>query len=152
MLSETEQQPTKTTPEPDVLATLDSVFECDPEQLLRPPAAIAMFVRRVVKGAEYYVGPEQRTEPRYRVSLPVAAVPIDESMKKTGDVFIAFTRDISSGGIAMYHTRRVSDKYLAVEIRSNSGENLRVLVEVLRCSPVGLFYEIAGKFISKLGA
>lgn len=151
MLSETEQHPPKATPEPDVLATLDSVFECDPEQLLRPPAAIAMFVRRVVKGAEYYVGPEQRTEPRYSVSLPVAAVPVDESLKKTGEVFIAFTRDISSGGIAMYHTRRVSDKYLAVEIRSNSGENLRVLVEVLRCSPVGLFYEIAGKFISKLG-
>lgn len=151
MVSETEQQPTKTSPEPDVLAALDNLFDCEPEQLLRPPAAIAMFVRRVVKGAEYYVGPEQRTEPRYRVNLPVAAVPIDESLKKTGEVFIAFTRDISSGGIAMYHTRRVSDKYLAVEIRSNSGENLRVLVEVLRCSPVGLFYEIAGKFISKLG-
>ena len=151
MLSETEEQTPKSKPEPDVAGTLDSLFECEPAQLLRPPAAIAMFVRRVVKGAEYYVGPEQRNESRYAVSLPVAAVPVDESMRKTGEMFIACTRDISSGGIAMYHTRRVSDKYLAVEIRANSGEKLRVLVEVLRCAPVGLFYEIAGKFVSRLG-
>ncbi|HEV3344335.1 MAG TPA: PilZ domain-containing protein, partial [Pirellulales bacterium] len=127
-----------------------TLFDFEPEQLLRPPAAIEMFVRRVVRGADYYDGPEQRTERRYVVSLPVAAVPVDESLKKSGEVFIAFTRDISSGGIAMYHTRRVSEKFLAVEIKANCGEKMRVLVEVLRCSPVGLFYEIAGKFTSRL--
>lgn len=150
MSIETEEKPAESTPETEALAALDSVFEFEPEQLLRPPAAIAMFVRRIVRGAEFYVGPEQRTEPRYAVNLPVAAVPLDESLKKTGEVFIGFTRDISSGGIAMYHTRRISEKYLAVEIKATSGDKLRVLVEVLRCFPVGLFYEIAGKFVSRL--
>ncbi|HWB07697.1 MAG TPA: PilZ domain-containing protein [Pirellulales bacterium] len=129
---------------------IDTLFDFEPEQLLRPPAAIEMFVRRIVRGAKYYVGPEQRTEPRYAVSLAVAAVPVDQSLKKAGDVFIAFTRDISSSGMAMYHTRRVSEKYLAVEIKSACGEKMRVLVEVLRCYPSGLFYEIAGKFVSRL--
>jgi hypothetical protein len=146
----TEEQPSKPAPEVKQEA-LETLFDFEPEQLLRPPAAIEMFVRRIVRGADYYDGPEQRTERRYVLSLPVAAVPVNESLKKVGDVFIAFTRDISSGGIAMYHTRRVSEKFLAVEIKSTCGEKMRVLVEVLRCSPVGLFYEIAGKFASRLG-
>ena len=146
----TEEQQTKPAPDGITQAALETLFEFQAEQLLRPPAAIEMFVRRVVRGAEFYVGPEQRTEPRYVVSLPVTAVPVNESLKKAGDVFVAFTRDISSGGIAMYHTRRVSEKFLAVEIKSNCGEKMRVLVQVLRCSPVGLFYEIAGKFVSRL--
>jgi hypothetical protein len=148
----TEEPQNKPAPEGISYEALDTLFDFQPEQLLRPPAAIEMFVRRVVRGAEFYVGPEQRTEPRYVVSLPVAAVPVDASLKKSGDVFIAFTRDISSGGMAMYHTRRVSEKFLAVEIKSNCGERMRVLIEVLRCSPVGLFYEIAGKFVSRLEA
>ena len=148
----TTEEHSKPAPESITNEALETLFDFQAEQLLRPPAAIEMFVRRVVRGAEFYVGPEQRTEPRYVVSLPVTAVPVDESLKKAGDVFIAFTRDISSGGIAMYHTRRVSDKFLAVEIKSSCGEKMRVLVEVLRCSPVGLFYEIAGKFVSRLEA
>jgi hypothetical protein len=109
-----------------------------------------MFVRRIVREAKYYEGPDSRCEPRYAISIPVAAVPVDESLHKAGDVFIALTRDLSSGGIAMYHTRRISEKFLAVEINAPTGERLRLLVEVLRCSPVGLFYEIAGKFVSRL--
>lgn len=132
-------------------SALDALFEFQAGQLVRPPQAIAMFVKRIVRGAEYYEGPDHRGEPRYAVSLPVAVVPVDQSLQKTGDVFIAFTRDISSGGIAMYHTRRISEKYLALEINAQSGERLRVLLEVLRCSPAGLFYELAGKFVSRLG-
>lgn len=150
MLPDIEKQPPPLTPESDALDALNGISDFETEKLLRPPAAIATFVRRIVRGAEYYAGPEQRREPRYVVSLPVAAVPVDESLKKAGDAFIALTRDISSSGIAMYHTRRVSEKFLALEIKSSSGEKLRVLAEVLRCNPSGLFYEIAAKFVSRL--
>ncbi|HVA49538.1 MAG TPA: PilZ domain-containing protein [Pirellulales bacterium] len=150
MLPGTEKQPPPLTPEKDTLDALDRISEFETEKLLRPPAAIAAFVRRIVRGAEYYVGPELRREPRYAVSLPVAGVPVDASLKKAGDAFIALTRDISSSGIAMYHTRRVSEGFLALEIKSASGDKLRVLAEVLRCTPVGLFYEIAAKFVSRL--
>ncbi len=152
MIPEVEQAANPLMPDSDALAALDAVSNFEMEQLLRPPVAIAVFVRRLVRAAEYYVGPEQRHEPRYAVSVPVAAVPVDHELKKAGDVFIACTRDISASGIAMYHTRRVSEKYLALEIKSDSGERLRVLAEVLRCSPVGLFYQIAGKFVSRFDA
>lgn len=129
---------------------IGALFDFDPENLLRPPEAIAKFVQRMVRNAQYYDGPEQRLERRYAVNLPVTAVPVDRSLQKSGEVFVALTRDISSGGIAMYHTRDVAEKFLALELIAPSGDKLRVLLEVLRCRPAGLFYEIAGRFVSKL--
>lgn len=145
-----ENRPSPLPPPIDTLTALDGISDFETEKLLRPPAAVESFVRRVVRGAEFYVGPEQRGEARYAVSLPVAAVPVDKSLRKAGDAFIALTRDISSGGIGMYHTRRVSERLLALEIKSASGEKLRVLAEVLRCNPAGLFYEIGARFVSRL--
>lgn len=131
---------------------IGALFETDSHVLLRPPEAIAAFVQRMARNAQYYEGPEQRTERRYLLSLPIAAVAVDSSLQRIGEPFIAVSRDISSGGIAMYHTRTVKEKLLALEMTAPAGDKLRVLMEVLRCHPSGLFYEIAGRFVSKLGA
>jgi hypothetical protein len=44
----------------------------------------------------------------------------------------------------------VAERFLALELATPSGEKMRVLMQVLRCRPVGLFYEIGGEFISKI--
>jgi hypothetical protein len=52
--------------------------------------------------------------------------------------------------MSMYHTRRVSEKLLALELTDPANNRLRVVLEVLRCRPDGLFYEIAGRFATKI--
>jgi hypothetical protein len=79
------------------------------------------------------------------------AVPIDDQ-EKPGEAFAAITRDISSKGISIYHTRPVHERYLAIQWNVEEGEQLRVLVNVVRCRPVGRFYEIGGMFITKSSA
>lgn len=128
------------------------LFRFGPEHLARPPQAIASFVERAILHSKYYEGPDSRTEPRYPVQLRVAAVPVDENLERTGEPFMAVSRDISGSGIAIYHTRGVTDKWLALELTTPSGEKMHVVLEILRCRPVGLFYEIAGKFVSKFTA
>lgn len=82
--------------------------------------------------------------------MPVAAVPVDDDLQRIGEPFVAVSRDLSGKGIAIYHTRRISQRYLALELSTPSDEKLHVLLQVLRCRPVGLFYEIAGNFVSKI--
>lgn len=128
----------------------NTLFDFNIQSLVRPPEMIACFVQRMVRNAQYYAGPEQRTERRYAVSVPVSAIPVDDSFQKTGEPFMALTRDISTKGMSMYHTRRVSEKFLALELTDPANNRLRVVLEVLRCRPDGLFYEIAGRFATKI--
>ncbi len=133
-----------------MLGVQEKLFTFEPEQMNRPPEAIAAFVERVIRHSKYYEGPDSRTEPRYAVRLRVAAVPVDEDLQKIGEPFVAVSRDISGSGIALYHTRDISERFLALELSAPAGDKTYVLLEVLRCRTVGLFYEIAGKFISKI--
>lgn len=128
----------------------EHLFAFGPQSLARPPQAIAAFVERLIRHSKYYDGPDSRSEPRYAVRMPVAAVPVDDDLQKIGEPFVAVSRDLSGRGIAIYHTRRISQRYLALELSTPSEEKLHVLLQVLRCRPVGLFYEIAGKFVSKI--
>lgn len=134
------------------LTVPEGLFSLELETLARPPKAIADFVERAIRNSKYYDGPDIRSERRYAVSLRVAAAPVDEQLNKIGEEFIAMSRDISSSGIAIYHTRDVSDRFLALELTAASGEKMRVLLQVLRCRPAGLFYEIAGKFVSRIAS
>jgi hypothetical protein len=128
----------------------EHLFAFGPQSLTRPPQAIAAFVERLIRHAKYYDGPDSRSEPRYAVRMPVAAVPVDDDLQRIGEPFVAVSRDLSGKGIAIYHTRRISQRYLALELSTPSDEKLHVLLQVLRCRPVGLFYEIAGNFVSKI--
>ena len=128
----------------------DSLFHCDAASLLHPPEAIAQFVQRMIRNAKYYEGPERRLERRYALAIPMAVVPLDNAFQRAGDMFVAVSRDISTRSAAMFHTRKVTTRHLAVELTVPCGEKLRVVLEVLRCRPVGMFYQIAGQFVSRL--
>lgn len=130
-------------------ACREQLFRFGSDGLARPPQAVAAFVERAIRNSKYYDGPDSRAEPRYPVQLRVAAVPVDENLERIGEPFMAVSRDISGGGIAIYHTRGVTEKLLALELSTPAGEKTHVVMEILRCRPVGLFYEIAGKFVSK---
>jgi hypothetical protein len=133
-----------------VAPNAEKLFDFDPQALASPPRAIADFVKKMIVDAQGYYGPEKRTDPRYDLTTSVTAVPIDEEFRQTGEAFLAVTRDVSTRGMALFHTRVVTQPLLAVELLAPGGAKLRVALKITRCIPVGRFYEIAGYFVTTL--
>ncbi len=111
------------------------------------PDRVINFVRRVIRGEKFYPGPERRANLRYPLTMPVKVTPLDKHQEPIGQSFLAVTRDISVGGMCLYHMKSVREKYLQLELSSPNGEQLQVVMEVVRCRQAGPFYEIAGPFI-----
>ena len=126
------------------------LFDFDRQALAAPPRAIADFVKKMIVDAQGYYGPEKRTDPRYDLAVSIAAVPIDENFRQAGEAFLAVTRDVSTRGMALFHTRVVTQPLLAIELHAPGGSTLRVALRITRCLPVGRFYEIAGHFVTTL--
>ena len=126
------------------------LFEFNPRRLSRPEE-LMQFVERLIEEGQREASSENRSEPRYRVALKVAAQPIDARLQPVGQGFYAVTRDISSRGIALFHTEAVPTPYIALEFQDpQTGQQLQAVLEVLRCRPLGPFHEIAGQFVTKL--
>jgi len=115
--------------------------------LLHPTAAVERFLHETADRDPAAV--ERRGSPRYRLRHSVRVAPLDEKLHAAGEPFQATCDNISAHGIALLHTRAVSCKYLLVEI-TESGRRLRLLTALLRCQRKRTFYEIAGKFVTRL--
>jgi hypothetical protein len=115
-----------------------------------PPERVVTFIRQMIRGEKFHSGSERRLSLRYPVTMPVRATPLDDRQNPDGEAFLAVTRDISVGGLCMYHLEPVRARYLQLELASSSGtgEHLHVVLEVVRCHPTGPLYEIAGRFVS----
>jgi hypothetical protein len=133
------------------IPNVQELFDFDPQALAAPPRAIADFVKRMIVDAQGYYGPEKRADPRYDLTVSVAAIPIDEQFRRAGEAFMAVTRDVSTRGMALFHTRVVTQPMLAIELQAPGGGKLRVALKITRCVPNGRFYEIAGHFVTTLG-
>ena len=106
-------------------------------------------LRRLTEEGLYYQGPDHRRESRHAVAIDVNAIPLDADLQAAGSDFVATTRDISSGGISLIHPERIGCPFLAVEIAVPGERPFQAAVEALRCPPVGPYFEIAGKFVTK---
>lgn len=115
-----------------------------------PPDRVANFIRRVIRGEKFYPGPERRLSLRYPITMPVKSTPVNDHYEPCGDVFLAVTRDISLGGLCMYHLAPVTARFLELEITNHNDEQLHVLMEVVRCRQTGPFFEVAGRFIGQV--
>ncbi|MCA9122716.1 MAG: PilZ domain-containing protein [Planctomycetaceae bacterium] len=89
---------------------------------------------------------ETRAHPRTKLTVEILIRASNRDGSKLGTPFNAITTDISPGGIGFLHTTPVGDKYLVIELGVKH-RRASVLVEVVRCRPVGNFYEIGSKFI-----
>ena len=114
----------------------------------QPPAEVVEYVTKIVLAD--LAQDEKRDGRRHPVSLPVSAVPIDDQFSPKGPEFVAVTRDISTGGISFIHTCPVNDKLLALELVNREGEKIQVVMEVVRCTNSGRYYEVGGRLVAKL--
>jgi hypothetical protein len=115
-----------------------------------PPERVASFIRRVIRGEKFYPGPERRSNLRYPITMPVKATPLDNQQNAAEEAFLGVTRDISVGGLCMYHLQPVNVRFLQLELSSHGcDEQLHVVMEVVRCRQTGPFFEIAGRFVGQ---
>ena len=127
------------------------MFEFSRDQVPPPSDVLVRFADRTIANRNTsYRSDERRAEPRHAVAINVLAIPLDKNFKKCGEPFMAVTRDLSASGMAMFHNQNVVAKYLALEIVDAEGEQLRLVMSVLRSQAIGLFYEVAGRFVKKL--
>lgn len=129
------------------------LFTFDTSDWVQPPQEIVDYVKRTlarVPNRELFDHSERRAEPRHRVALNVAVMPIDTALKPAGEHFMAVTRDISSRGLCLFSVQPVDNMFLALKLPDVNGQTLQAVMEVLRCRPSGPFFEIGGKFVTKV--
>jgi hypothetical protein len=131
-----------------------TLFSFDLSKLVHPPEEVASFVdelvKRLIEEGHYYDGPDRRAENRHVIALQVRVMPLDEELEQIGEPFIAMTKDISRKGISFIHFDSVTAPFLAVELTIPSGSSFQAAVEVLRTRPVGPYWEVAGKYVTKV--
>jgi len=113
------------------------------------PKAIAEFVAQIVPEMAY-AGPQRRAFERYPVVTPIAVMPLGDGLEPSGEAFMAVTRNISKSGLAFACTRALTASYVAVEIPDATREGIQVVLSTLRCRPLRCFYEIAGRFLTRM--
>jgi hypothetical protein len=113
--------------------------------LLPPPSAALMkYVRE--KALKPGGAPEARRSKRYPAVLEVVVLPLNEHDRPNGLPFLAVTRDLSTRGLCMLHTRPAPSRRLFIEIERPNDAALDVVLYVRRNRRVAQFFEIAGDF------
>jgi hypothetical protein len=114
-----------------------------------PIPELVSFVKRQIRNAELRVGPERRSDRRHAIVAPVLAQPVDQDLNAVGDPFALVTRDISSKGIGLVHSKSIDQGLLTLQMRL-ADEDVKLVAEILWCKPLGPFYYAGGRFVSKL--
>lgn len=114
-----------------------------------PPKGLRDFVNTLVE--ESQSGKQNRSSRRYRLGMEVPAVPLDKKLRAVGDPFVAFSRNISTGGICLVHTSPVAVPFLLLQLVQRSGVAVQLVLKVLHCRRHKRFFEIGGTFVTRCG-
>jgi hypothetical protein len=87
----------------------------------------------------------RRRHPRRTLVADVTVVPFDTEFCPIGPPFIACTKNASPGGICLYHLRRAPSAFLYLEFETIDAPPMKAVMKVLRQTPVGRFWAIAGQ-------
>jgi len=112
-----------------------------------PPECVQRLVSSLAGDA--YKGADRRKDNRYRMAVPVVAVPLGLDFRIAGEPLRMTTKDVSLGGASLIHTRFTETPYFALDFTPAGVEHVQVLLEVLGVRNFGPVYEVAGKFISR---
>ena len=108
-------------------------------------STINQFVRAVSRSR--ISDDERRAEKRRPVVLNIIAVPLDEDRNPCGEPFLALSRNISRGGIALLHTEMVKAPYLLLRIETLKHEVIQAVVQVIRARNFYQFTKISARFV-----
>jgi hypothetical protein len=129
-------------------------FNFETRTLIHPPAEVAGFVdgliRQMIEKGQYLNAPDRRAETRHTVAIQVSAMPLGSDLQPIGDPFIATTKDISNASLTLIHFEALTAPLLAIQLKDLGGSVLNSAVEVIRCQPVGPYFEIVGRYVTKI--
>jgi PilZ domain len=122
-------------------------FSFEGSSLTAPPQELRQFVRGLL--GRQYAGAQKRESARVRVAMSVAAVALDSDYLADGEPFVAMSIDISTRGIRLLHTDRVSAPFLLIRLERPDGQPIQMAMRVRRCRQLKRFVEIAGEFVTR---
>jgi hypothetical protein len=98
--------------------------------------------------ADYFL--EQRAYRRHSICVPLEVISFDSQGRQTANPFTAVTKDISATGLSFLHIAPVFDPYLLVRFPKSGRHNeLWLVLEFVRCRPVGPLWEIGGRSVAE---
>jgi len=111
------------------------------------PEVITSFMQQVIVEYHAYGMAHRRAEPREAVAIPAIAQRVDSSLDTIGEPFHVVTRDVSSGGIGLFHPSPVPLGLLKITLSSpETHETMVLLARVEHCTPCGGFFLIGCRF------
>jgi hypothetical protein len=126
-------------------ATLQDIADTiDHSMLRKPPAGLREFLASFPEAKR---ASDRRQAERYSVIADVIVVPLGSDLRPDGRPFVACSRNVSTGGMCLYHAAPVESTLLYVEIAAPSAPAMSALMKVLRQKHVGPYFEIAGQFL-----
>lgn len=117
------------------------------------PDTIASFIQQTIVELESFKDGIRRAETRESVAIPINVTPLNEHLEPVGAEFYAVTRDVSCGGIGLFHTAPVTAPWLEIEMSTPAThQELRLLAHVQHCTPIGKFFLIGCHFTASVDA
>ena len=109
-------------------------------------------VQRLVQclATKSFNGREGRKQKRHPVAAPVTVVPLGADLRVAGQPARVMTTNISGGGAALVHARRITEPYLALDFAASGVDLLPVILQVTRVRPLATAFEVAGKFMCRI--
>ena len=93
---------------------------------------------------------KQRAVERHGKMIVVTAVPLDDDFQPVHKLFKVVARDISTRGVGLIHSTPIVHQHLKMKIPMPGGGFADVVVQVVRCEPIGDFYEIGCRFVERI--
>lgn len=111
------------------------------------PDVIAAFMQQTIVEYQNYGMLHRRSEPRECVAIPIRVQCLNEALEPIGEPFHSITRDISCGGMGLFHGHRIDARYLQIIMRApQSHEQMRLLAKVEHQTRCGGYYLIGCRF------
>ncbi|MCC6491551.1 MAG: hypothetical protein IT424_00855 [Pirellulales bacterium] len=109
-------------------------------------------VQRLVQclAIKTFVGTDVRRQRRFPVAAPVTIIPLGRDLRVAGQPARVMTINLSSGGLAFAHRRRLTEPFLAVDFGACGIEILPAVLQVTRVRSLASAFEIAGKFLCRI--
>lgn len=126
-------------------ATLQDIADAiDPAMLHKPSAKLREFLTSIPESTRVS---ERRQAERYSLIADVIVVPLDEELHPAAHPFVACSRNVSTGGMCLYHAAPVESTLIYVEIGRPNTRRVCAVMKVLRQQRVGSYFEIAGELV-----
>lgn len=93
---------------------------------------------------------DRRTRPRHSATFPITVQEADSQRSPQGPPLTAVCCNVSTAGMGFVHQVPLQKAAMVLIDIPNQGERLRVVGQVVRCQPVGSFYDIGVRFLERL--